>query len=111
MVERPQPTQEAPQHLCLGKGYDNEPTEAVLAERGYTAHIRRIGEEKKDAQGDKTHPARRWVVERTFAWLGGWRGLLIRWDKKPENYLANIKLACALIWFRRAYQEGSALLG
>lgn len=111
MVERPQPTQEAPQHLCLDKGYDNKPTEAVLAERGYTAHIRRIGEEKKDAQGEKTHPARRWVVERTFAWLSGWRGLLIRWDKKPENYLANLKLACALIWFRRAYQVGSTLLG
>jgi putative transposase len=111
VVERPQPTEASPQHLCLDKGYDNDPTETVIAERGYTAHIRRIGEEKKDEQGEKTHPARRWVVERTFSWLSRWRGLLIRWDKKPENYLANLKLSCALLWFRRAYQAGSTLLG
>ncbi len=37
--------------------------------------------------------------------------LLVRWDKKPQNYLANLKLACALLWFRRAYQAGSTLLG
>lgn len=69
--------------MCLDKGYDNEPSQTVLAEHHYVAHIRRIGE-KKDEQGEKTHPARRWVVERTFAWLSRWRGLLVRWDKKPE---------------------------
>jgi putative transposase len=85
VVERPKPTEEAPQHLCLDKGYDNEPTRQVLKEHDYTEHIRRIGEEKKDTEGAKTHPARRWVhkcvnevVERTFAWLERWRGLLIR---------------------------------
>lgn len=66
---------------------------------------------KKDEQGQKTHPARRWVVERTFSWLSRWRGLLIRWEKKPENYLAHMKMACALLWFRRAYQAGLILLG
>ncbi len=111
VVERPQPTEEEPQHLCLDKGYDNEPTRKVVSERGYTEHIRRIGEEKKDEQGEKTHPARRWVVERTFSWLLRWRGILNRWDKKPENYLASLKLACALLWMRRAYNAGSTLLG
>jgi putative transposase len=82
----------------------------VIAERGYVEHVRRIGEEKKDEQGDKTHPARRWVVERTFAWLSRWRGLLVRWEKKPEHYLANVKLACALLWFRKAVNCGSQLL-
>ena len=79
-------------------------------EHGYVAHIRPIGEEKKDAQGNKTHPARRWVVERTFSWLLRWRGILNRWEKKPQNYLANLKFACALLWFRRAYKAGSILL-
>lgn len=110
VVERPEPTEEEPQHLCLDKGYDNEPTRGVVKERGYTEHIKRIGEEKKDDQGEKTHPARRWVVERTFSWLCRWRGILIRWEKKPENYLANMKLACALLWFRRAWNKGSILL-
>ena len=70
---------------------------------GYTPHIRRVGYRKKDEAGEKTHPARRWVVERTFAWLSRWRGILIRWDKKPSNYLATCKLACALLWFRKLH--------
>jgi putative transposase len=29
VVERPEPTEEAPQHLCLDKGYDNEAAREV----------------------------------------------------------------------------------
>jgi putative transposase len=103
VVERPKPTIGAPQHLCLDKGYDNAPAEAVVTEAGYVPHIRRIGEEKLDERREKTCPARRWVVERTFAWLSRWRGILIRWEKKADNYLATLKLACALIWFRKCH--------
>ena len=101
--ERPTPTEENPQHLSLDKGYDNPTGESAAREAGYTPHIRRIGEEKKDEQGQKKHPARRWVVERTLSWLSRWRGIVIRWEKKPENYLAAVKLACALIWYRRCH--------
>ncbi|HZK16303.1 MAG TPA: transposase [Solirubrobacterales bacterium] len=58
-------------------------------------------EEKLDGRGEKTHPARRWVVERTIAWLQKCRGILVRYDKKPENYEGLVQLACALLWFRR----------
>ena len=61
VVERPQPTDQAPQHLCLDKGYDNPTGHQAAAAHGYQAHIRRIGEEKLDSFGEKTHPARRWV--------------------------------------------------
>ena len=101
VVERPQPTKEAPQHLCLDKAYDNQAGEQAALEAGYTPHIRRIGEEKLDQNQDKPHPARRWVVERTFGWLNRCRGILIRWEKKANNYLAVLKLACGLLWFRR----------
>ena len=111
VIERPKPSKEALQHLCLDKGFDNAPSYQVVEERGYTPHIRRIGEEKLDESGEKTHPARRWVVERTFSWLMRWRGILNRWEKIPQLYLANLKLACALLWMRRAYREGSTLLG
>ena len=110
VAERPEPTDEAPQDLSLDKGYGNEASRHVVQGRAYVPHIGRIGEEEKDATGAKTHPARRWVVERTLSWLSRWRGLLIRWEKKPANYLANLKLACALLWFRRAYRLGSPLL-
>ena len=110
VVERPKPTEEEPQNLCLDKGFDNAPTREVISERGYIEHIRCIGEEKTDEQGEKTLPARRWVVERTFSWLSRWRGILNRWEKKPENYLANLKIACALLWFRKAWQANSPIL-
>jgi putative transposase len=101
VVERPQPTAEAPQHLCLDKGYDNPTGHATVTVYQYTPHIRRIGEERLDANGEKHYPARRWVVERTLAWLSKCRGLLIRYDKKAQNYLGLLQLACALIWVRR----------
>ncbi len=102
-MERPQPSAEAPQHLCLDKGYDNMTGAQAALDAGYVPHIRRIGEEKKDTAGEKTHPARRWVVERTLAWLSRLRGLLVRYDKLAECYLAMVKLACALLWFRRLH--------
>jgi len=103
VVERPEPTKDAPQHLCLDKGYDNQTGEQAALEAGYVPHIRRIGEEKNDDAGEKTHPARRWVVERTLAWLSRLRGLLVRYDKLAECYLAMVKLGCALLWFRRLH--------
>lgn len=101
VVERPQPTKEAPQNLCLDKAFDNPTSEKVVAEHHYVAHIRRIGEEKKDNAGEKRFPARRWVVERTLAWLSKCRAILVRYEKKACNYLGLIKLACALLWYRR----------
>jgi len=80
VVERPSPTDEAPQHLCLDVGYDNEPSRDVLLERGYVAHNRSIGEEKDEA-GQRRCPARRWVVERTLGWLSKCRAILVRYEK------------------------------
>lgn len=105
VVERPDP-EEVTQQLCLDKGYDNPTGEGACEQAGYIPHIRRIGEEKLDAAGEKTHPARRWVVERTIAWLQKCRALLIRYDKKAGNYLALIQLACALLWARRLHRLG-----
>jgi len=104
VVERPDPAQ-SPQHLCLDKAYDNPTGQAAAEAAGYIPHIRRIGEEKLDTNGNKRHPARRWVVERTLAWLQKCRAILIRYDKNPANYRGLIQLACArcgrLHWPRR----------
>ena len=105
VVERPDPAQ-CPQHLCLDKAYDNPTGQAATEAAGYIPHIRRIGEEKLDTNGNKRHPARRWVVERTLAWLQKCRAILIRYDKKSENYRGLVQLACALLWFRRARRLG-----
>ena len=101
VVERPEPTTERPQHLCLDKGDDHPTGHETVAAYQYMPHIRRMGEEKLDPQGQKTYPARRWVVERPLAWLSKCRGLLVRYEKKAINFLGLLQLACALLWMRR----------
>lgn len=102
IVERPQPTEKAPQNLCLDKGYDYPEVEELVEDFGYTAHIRSRGEETQDKKRIPGYRARRWVVERTHSWLNRFRRLLIRWEKKVENYLAMLHFACAWITFRAA---------
>ena len=60
------------------------------------------GEEAKAIKREAGFKARRWVVERTHAWLNRFRRILVRWDKAPENYIAFLHFACALIALRAA---------
>jgi len=105
VAPRPDPTLNE-QHLCLDKGFDNPTGETAAEEACYIPHIRRIGEEKLDDRGMKTQPARRWVVERTLAWLSKCRAILVRYAKKSSNYLGLIMIACILLWYRRAWRLG-----
>lgn len=102
VVERPEPTQEQPQGMCLDKGYDYDEVRDILLEFGFTAHIRSRGEEAQALKREAGKRARRWVVERSHSWLNRFRRILVRWDKKPEHYIAFLHFACALIAFRAA---------
>jgi putative transposase len=105
VVARPVPTLERPQHLCLDLGYDNPTGAEAVATHHYIPHLRRIGKEKLDlATGEKRFPARRWVVERTLAWLSKCRALLIRYDKHAANFRGLLQFACALLWYRRLHR-------
>jgi putative transposase len=102
VLERPEPEPDYPQHLCLDKGYDNADGWGACVDFEYEPHIALIRDPRPERP--KCHPARRWVVERTLAWLSKCRGILIRWEKKAENYLGMLKLACTLLWFRRYHR-------
>ena len=105
VLERPQPTPKQPQHLCLDKAYDNPTGLTTVEAYIYVPHVRCIGKEKLDpASGEKRFPAWRWVVERTLAWLSKCRALLVRYDKHAANFLGLLKLACALVWYRRLHR-------
>ena len=99
-VTRPEPTAEEPQGLCLDKGYDYKEVRELAVEFGYTAHIRARGEEAQAIKREAGYKARRWVVERTHSWMNRFRRILIRWEKKPENYLGLLHLVCALVTYR-----------
>lgn len=97
-VERPDP-KERLQHLCLDGGYRGAPVQAILTAWGYTAHLRSRDDERHEKQALPGSRARRWVVERTHSWMNRFRRLLIRWEKKKDNYLAFLHLALAWITF------------
>lgn len=100
MIDRPQPSEECPQGICLDKGYDYDEVRELLAEFGFTAHIRCRGEEAKKLKREAGFRARRWVVERTHSWLHRFRRILTRWEKRADTYLAMLHLACAIITWR-----------
>jgi putative transposase len=100
VVRRPKPTRRKPQHLCADKAYRGQPAQVIMRQRGYTPHVRQIGEEARAKRG--RHPARRWVVERTHSWFNRFRKLLVRYEKKESNYLALTHCAAAIICFRMA---------
>jgi putative transposase len=84
----------------MDKGYDFPEVYDLLEEYGYTIHIRPRGEDSTNIRGIPGYRARRWVVERTNSWMNRFRRLLIRWEKKMENYIAMLHFACALITYR-----------
>ncbi len=102
VAERPKATEEEPQGMCLDKGYDYDAVREILEEFGFTAHIKARGEEAKEVKAEAGKRARRWVVERSHSWMNRFRRILVRWDKKPENYLAFLHFACGLIALRAA---------
>jgi putative transposase len=81
-IDRPQPTEEQPQHLCLDKGYDYDEVRELGKEFGYTLHIRPRNEEAQAIKRQVGYKARRWLVERTHSWMKRFRSLLIRLSRK-----------------------------
>jgi transposase len=101
-IDRPQPTPEEHQGVCLDKGDDFDEVRDLLAEFGYTAHSRKRGEETQALKRDAGSKARRWVVERTHRWMNRFRRIRIRWQKKPANYLGLLHFVCAFLTYRAA---------
>ena len=98
IIKKPKPKHRIPQNMCADKGYDSTEVRELLQGWGYTIHIPSKGAviKRKRIPG---YRARHWVVERTHSWMNRFRRLLIRWEKKIENYLAMLHLACAYITY------------
>jgi putative transposase len=101
-MARPTPTPAQPQGICLDKGDDDDEVRELLAEFGFTAHIRARGEEAKALTQEAGFKARRWVVERTHRWMNRFRRVLIRWDKNARHDLACLHMACAYMTYKQA---------
>jgi len=93
-----------PQRIIADKGYDSDPLRKRLKDRGIDliCPYRSNNQKRKYHDGRKLRRyKRRWTVERTFAWLGNNRRLVIRWDRDIVVYEAFFHVACLLITLRR----------
>ncbi len=94
----------APDCLVGDLAYDSDPLDAqLLEERG----IELIAPHRSNRKRPKTQDgrclrryARRWKVERLFAWLLGYRRITNRWERHAENFLGFVLLGCACILLR-----------
>lgn len=84
----------------MTKGMTFGEVRELANEFGFTAHIKARGEEAMEIKKKAGFKARRWVVERTQSWLNRFRGILIRWEKRADTYIAMLHLACGIITWR-----------
>ena len=85
-------------------GYDSDPLDAELKVEG----VEMVAPHRKNRKRRKTQDgrplrryARRWKVERFFAWLQWQRRIVTRWEYYPNNFLGFVQLASLLILFKR----------
>jgi transposase len=90
----------AGQILLADRAYDSDALRQTLHQRGAWANV-------KPMPGRVNIPAfspflyrYRNLVERFFNKLKHFRAVATRYDKRPENYLASVKLASVRIWMR-----------
>jgi len=98
----PAPPADGEQGLWLDKGYDFAAVHGQVRRNGYVPHIMPRDAERTLLQKLPGYRARRWPVERTHSWMNRFRRILVRWEKKAENYTAMLHLACAFTAFKQA---------
>lgn len=89
-----------PKRIIGDLAYDSDPLDLRLKKKS----IHLIAPHKINRRKAKTQDGRefrrycrRWKIERLFAWIQNYRRCVVRYEIKPENYLAFVQLACFLI--------------
>jgi transposase len=92
--------------VIADRGYDSDPLRQRWKRRGIEliAPYRNNRREKRYEDGRKLRRyKRRWKIERTNAWLGQFRRVLVRHDHLLTVYLAFFHLACLWITLRKCF--------
>ena len=96
-----------PMRVIADKAYDSDPLRERLRQRGIELicpHKRnRVRPATQDGRALRRYH-RRWIVERTNAWLGNFRRLVVRYDRSLTIYGAFFHIACFMIVLRRVVQ-------
>jgi transposase len=97
---RPGRPRQRPAKLHGDKAYDSARCRRALRRRGITPRIARRGIESSENLGRY-----RWVVERSLAWLVGYRRLGVRYERRADMLQAFLHLACALVCLRALHRR------
>jgi transposase len=92
------------QRVIADRAYDSDPLRERLASRGIELITPHRWNRSKPATQDGRALRRyrhRWKVERTLAWLGNFRRLVVRYDRSITIYEAFFHIACFMITLRR----------
>jgi transposase len=92
ILGRPGRPRRRPTKLHGDKGYDYPRCRRALRRRGICPRIARRGTESSERLG-----RHRYVVERSLAWLVGYRRLQVRYERRADMLLGFLYLACSLI--------------
>ncbi len=91
-----------PERMIGDKAYDSDRHRALFARYGIKLIAPNRSNRAKTQDGRELRRyRRRWLVERTIAWIGRFRRLVVRYDRDIEMYQAFFHLACAMIVLRR----------
>jgi transposase len=104
LAARVTPRGRKPHRLVGDRGYDSDGLREQLATRGITLispyRTNRVNRPYEDLRRLRVY-RERWVVERTIAWFGAFRRLLVRHERGTRMFLAFFQFAAALIVLRR----------
>lgn len=95
--------QQRPLRVIADRAYDSDPLRGRLLRRGILLIVPHRKNRRLLALNDGRTLRRyrkRWKVERTFAWLGNFRRLVVRCDRDLTRYRPFFHIACALITLR-----------
>ena len=90
--------------VVADRAYDSDPLREDLAEDGYTLIAPHRKNRTKSATNDGRRLRRykrRWIVERTFAWMHSYRRVVTRFERNVNLYDGFVHLACAFIALNR----------
>ena len=92
-----------PLRIVADRGYDSRALWERLKRRGIQLIIPHRKKRKVPYQDGRClrRYRRRWIIERTNAWLHNFRHLVTRYDNKIEHYRAFLYAACMLIMLRQ----------
>lgn len=98
-----------PKSLVADRGYDSRKLRRAMRHRGIRPCIppRRYQGKRRPGRPLGEHReayAQRWIVERTFAWLGNFRRLVVRYEHRLSIYRAFFTIACIVICLGRILQ-------